>query len=69
MKNTLIITIYIMFIISASLYCSESSTFPGSEGTVYINDTIFNNFFINRDYNGSYIDLQRIAFSYTRRIN
>ena len=31
-------------------------------------DTIFNNFFLNRDYNGSYIDLQRIAFSYTMRI-
>jgi hypothetical protein len=34
----------------------------------FTDNTIFNNYFINRDYNGSYIDLQRIAFSYTMEI-
>ena len=34
----------------------------------YTDVTVFNNYFINREYEGSYIDLQRIAFSYTKKI-
>ena len=34
----------------------------------YTDATIFNNYFINRVYEGSYIDLQRIAFSYKKKL-
>jgi len=34
----------------------------------YTVGTIFNNYFINRVYDGAYIDLQRIAFSYSMKI-
>lgn len=33
----------------------------------YTDATVFNNYFINRVYEDSYIDLQRIAFSYTKK--
>lgn len=34
----------------------------------YTDATVFNNYFMNRVYEGYYIDLQRIAFSYSKKI-
>ncbi len=33
----------------------------------YTEETIFNNYFENREYSGSYIQFQRIAFSYSKK--
>lgn len=35
---------------------------------LYTKETVFNNYFRNREYDGSYIDFRRIAFSYTKKL-
>ena len=38
MKNTILMTAIIMFIVSGTLFSADSSTFWGAEGAVYIDD-------------------------------